>query len=306
MMLFFPDCVLESERFGDVDECIAFSGDFHVGSRMFLEKNVLKFVDWLNGEVGDSRQRGLARKVKYLVLTGDNIDGVGVYPGQEKSLAIKGCWAQYEKLAEILGRIRKDIEIVMCPGQHDAVWIGEPQPAILEKWGGSLNRLENLRLVSNPSIIEVGGLKILIYYGGSLNKFIDEIGEIRVNYGHECPTRVVEEILKRRHLAPVYGEMDIVLNKEIDDLVLDVLPDVFVVGGQHRAMIGSYNNILTISSSCWQSRTDFEEKVGNEPDPCKVPILNLKSREVKILDFSGNEIKWESGDDLVCKLGGGK
>jgi DNA polymerase II small subunit/DNA polymerase delta subunit B len=30
---------------------------------MFLEKNVLKFIDWLNGEVGDSRQRAIAKKL---------------------------------------------------------------------------------------------------------------------------------------------------------------------------------------------------------------------------------------------------
>jgi len=165
--------------------------------------------------------------------------------------------------------------------------------------------MKNLKMVSNPAELKIGGLKILVYYGGSLNKFIDEIGDIRVNYGHRNPVRVVEEILKRRHLAPVYGEMDIVPSKEGDDLVLKDLPDVFVVGGQHRTMIGSYNNILTISTSCFQSQTDFEIMVGNEPDPCKVPILNLKSKEVKILDFSGGEVVWEEGDDLICKLDGG-
>jgi DNA polymerase II small subunit len=301
----YPDAGLEREVCGDKDEFVAFSGDFHVGSSKFLEGNLTKFVDWLNGDVGDLRQKSLARKVKYLVLSGDNIDGVGVYPGQEKSLKIKGCRGQYEKLAEILGRIRKDIEIVMCPGQHDAVWVGEPQPAISEKWGGSLNKMENLRMVSNPSMVEVGGLKILVYYGGSLNKFIDEIGGFRAKYGHRVPTRVVEEILKRRHLAPVYGGMDIIPNKVGDDLVLGDLPDVFVVGGQHRAMVNSYNNILIVSSSCWQSRTDFEalgghdsgepDKVGSGPDHCKVPILNLKSREIKILDFSDDVVELEEG-----------
>ena len=298
----YPDAGLDKEVCGTEDEFVAFSGDFHVGSKTFLEGNLMKFVDWLNGNVGDSRQKSLAGRVKYLVLSGDNIDGVGVYPGQEKFLAIKGCRGQYEKLAEILGRIRKDIEIVMCPGQHDAVWVGEPQPAINEKWGESLGKLENLRMVSNPSMVEIGGLKVLVYYGGSLNKFIDEIGGFRIKYGHSVPTRVVEEILKRRHLAPVYGSMDIIPNKVEDDLVLTDLPDVFVIGGQHRAMVNSYNNILIVSSSCWQSRTDFEEKVGNDPDPCKVPILNLKSREIKILDFSESVVRWDEGDDLVCRL----
>ena len=44
-----------------------------------------------------------------------------------------------------------------------------------------------------------------------------------------------------------------------------------------------------ICNSCWQSITPFEEKVGNNPDPCKVPVLNLKTREIKIMDFSENK-----------------
>ena len=64
------------------------------------------------------------------------------------------------------------------------------------------------------------------------------------------------------------------------------------------------NNILLVASSCWQSITPFEEKVGNVPDPCKVPLFNLKSREVKIVDFSEGEIRWDEGEHLVCDLGG--
>ena len=57
------------------------------------------------------------------------------------------------------------------------------------------------------------------------------------------------------------------------------------------------NNILLIASSCWQSITPFEEKVGNEPEPCRVPLFNLKTREIKILDFSDvkgeiKEVEW--------------
>jgi len=294
----YPDAKLKKENIGDRDEFIAFVSDFHIGSKMFLEGNLMRFVDWLNGKIGDSRQKNLAQKVRYLILSGDNIEGVGVYPNQEKFLKIKGCRKQYEKLADILGMIRKDIEIVMCPGQYDAVWVGEPQSAINEKWSGDLNNMENLKLVSNPSIVKIRGLNILVYYGGSVNQFRNLISggrDLNIN-------DFTNEILKRRHLAPVYGEMDIIPNKNIDDLIINELPDVFVVSGQHRAMIGNYNNILTISTSCWQSRTDFETKVGSEPDPCKVPILNLKSKEIKILDFSGKDIVWESGDDLVCEL----
>ena len=50
--------------------------------------------------------------------------------------------------------------------------------------------------------------------------------------------------------------------------------------------------------------TAFEEKVGNDPDPGKVPMFNLKTREIKILDFSDGEDKVckENEDKIVCEV----
>jgi len=53
----------------------------------------------------------------------------------------------------------------------------------------------------------------------------------------------------------------------------------------HRSDIGNYNNIILINSSCWQSKTDYEEKVGTNPDPGKFIVLNLRNREVNIFKF---------------------
>jgi DNA polymerase II small subunit len=96
-------------------------------------------------------------------------------------------------------------------------------------------------------------------------------------------------MLKRRHLAPTHSAVVYVPNESMDPLVITEVPDVLCTGEVHRLDIESYNGVLIITGSCWQSQTDFEEKVGNIPDPCKVPVLNLKTRELKILDFSDNE-----------------
>ena len=305
----FPEAKLERERFGEVDEFVAFSGDFHIGSKMFLENNVLKFVDWLNGNIGNERQRLIAKKVRYLFLVGDNIDGVGIYPKQEKFLNIKNCRAQYRKLEEILRKIRKDVLIVMCPGQNDTVWLGEPQAPISDKWAPGIYSMENLFLVSNPSVIEIGsGFKVLMYHGASATNFIKEMPKLRqLTINNKESIEVVKEILKRRHLAPSYGLMDYIPKRDKDGLVIDIIPDIVVMGDRHRAEVENFNNILMVSSSCWQSKTDFEAKIGNKPDPCKVPLFNLKTREIKIMDFSGdNKVIWEEGEDLVCKLEGEK
>lgn len=283
----YPDSFLAEKKKAKKEELVAFISDVHVGSTMFLESNFLRFVKWLNGQEGTEEQKNFAKKVKYLFIVGDSIDGVGVYPGQEASLELSETKNQYKKLAEVLNLIRKDVKIILSPGQHDAVWIGEPQPIVEEKWAEDLHKMENLSLVSNPSLIEIGeGFKILVYHGASMHGIIEQIPNLRLNYGHDAPTMVTKEMLKRRHLAPMHGLCDYIPNGKKDPLLIDVIPDIVATGDQHRSEVSVYNNILLIASSCWQSKTPFEEKVGNNPDPCKVPIFNMKTREVKIFDFS--------------------
>jgi len=285
--LIFPEAGLDTELVSNFDEWVAFSGDFHIGSTMFLEEELLRFVKWINGVEGTPEQRVIGKKIKYLFLTGDNIDGVNHYPGQEKFLNEMTSYDQYKKVEEILKLVRDDVEIIMCPGQHDSVWVGEPQPMISEKWAPGLHKIPNLHLVPNPSLIEIdGGFKVLMYHGASINRFIDEMSDIRTKFGHSEPTRIVEEMLKRRHLAPMHSLVDYIPCEKNDPMVIDIVPDIVATADQHRAEVAKRHNILMIASSCWQSITPFEEKVGNVPIPCRVPVFNLKNRDVKMFDFS--------------------
>ena len=305
--IFFPDSVLQEKRRGAEDEWVAFTSDLHVGSEMFLEDNFLKFIKWLNGEWGDEKQREMAKKVKYLFFTGDNVDGVGVYPSQEKLLKIKEAKEQYVKMVELLKLIRDDLKIIICPGQHDAVWVGEPQPIIDDYWAPGLHKMDNVTLVPNPSLVEIdSGFNILMYHGASMHSFVENIPDIRLNYGHDSPARVVKELLKRRHLAPMHGSVDYVPADE-DLMMIKRLPDIVATADWHRPEVSTYNNILLVASACWQSITPFEEKVGNHPDPCKVPLFNLKTREIKILDFSDgdNEECREEGEEVSCEVKNG-
>ncbi|MAG39890.1 hypothetical protein CMI41_02905 [Candidatus Pacearchaeota archaeon] len=292
----YPDASIGCKKYSNEEDLIAFISDMHIGSKMFLEENFLKFIKWLNGEEGSGDQKELAKKIKYLFIAGDAVDGVNHGPGQEKYLNIKTTAGQYKKLEELLSLIRRDVQIIMCPGQHDAVWVGEPQPIINKKFAPGLYDLENLHLVPNPSLVEVAEFSVLMYHGASINYFINELPEIRVKYKHDAPTKVVREMLKRRHLAPFHGLADYIPCEE-DSLVIDNIPDILFTGDQHRAEFSTVNNILLISGSCWQSITPFEEKAGNNPDPCKVPIFNPKTREIRILDFGNTEegIKEENG-----------
>jgi DNA polymerase II small subunit len=246
-------------------------------------------------------------KVKYLLIVGDSVDGIGIFPGQEEGLNIKELNGQYEKLAEYLEMIRKDIKIVLCPGQHDGVRVAEPQPPITEKYAERLTRLENVFLVSNPSKIAISDGKkdfnILMYHAASMNSTSSEMESLRSNDIHDYPTKVVKKLLQRRMISGMHSGGGVVyVPTKQDPFVLSDVPDLITTGDWHRSEIDLYNNILIISNSCWQTITVFEEKMGNDPDYCKVPILNLKTREIKVMDFfEGEEEKGKEAEKIKEK-----
>lgn len=275
------------------EECYAaFTSDLHVGSNKFLENNFRKFVKWLNAEIGSEKQKELASKIRYLFIVGDTVDGIGVYPGQEDLLDIIDIKKQYELLAELLGSIRKDINIILCPGQHDCVRVAEPQPPLDKSIAAPLYNIPNLFLVSNPALVNIcsskdfPGFNVLMYHGASFHSFVNDIEELRFSNAHHNPSKIIKYVLQKRHLAPTHSSVTYIPSQIQDPLTIQTVPDIITTGEIHRPEVARYNNILSIQCSCWQTITSFEEKVGNEPDPCKVPILNLKTNQVSILDFS--------------------
>jgi len=74
---------------------------------------------------------------------------------------------------------------------------------------------------------------------------------------------------------------------EEDAHLIREVPDIFVSAHSHKSEVSHYNNVLLVSVSCWESLSPYQERLGNEPDHCKVPMFNLKTAEMKILDFEG-------------------
>ncbi|MBI5804402.1 metallophosphoesterase [Candidatus Pacearchaeota archaeon] len=281
--IFYPDCFLHEKTKFEKESCVAFLSDVHCGSDRHLGKSFEKFLDWINSD------DEAAKKIRYIFFTGDNVDGVGIFPGQEDVLNLKSMEEQYELLASYLRKVPSRITMFLCPGQHDAIRVAEPQPIISRKYAYQLYDIDNLILASNPSMVHlVEGkkeFKILMYHGASIHTFINEIRSLREMKAHRCPAKAVREMLKRRHLAPVHSEVVYIPDRDKDPLMISEVPDVLCTGEVHRLDVDNYNGVLIITGSCWQAQTSFEEKIGNIPDPCKVPVLNLKTRELKIFDF---------------------
>ena len=294
--IFIPEIpFLKELKKGPEEECVAIVGDPHFGSKAFLKKEFNDFIEWINQRKGSEEQREIASKVKHLIIIGDLVEGVGIYPGQEKNLEIKDIKEQYDLFTEYLKKIPKNINIIICPGNHDIGRLSEPQPPLLHKYTESLQSLPNVLLLSNPAYINIGatkdfpGFDFLLYHGYSLIYYADNVENIRARGGQKRPDLIMKFLLQRRHLAPTHTSNLYVPNPDSDPLIINKSPDFFITGHIHRLSVSNYKNITLLNCSCWTGLTEDMEKRGLEPQPAKVPIINLKTREVKIINFLKEE-----------------
>lgn len=289
----FPDIMNPERKKSPVEEHVLFISDLHIGSKLFLEDNFLKFIDYLNGKIPNTPDFD---KIKYLFIVGDIVAGVGVYPNQERDLDIKDIEGQYLRAAELFSKIRKDIKLIILPGNHDCVRLMEPQPILDERYAWPLYNLKNAVFTTNPSIVNIGskkdfsGFNVLSYHGFSFPYYANKIPSLISGDAINSPSKIMKYLLKNRHLAPTHSSAQY-YPYEKDGLLINEAPDIFVSGHIHKSAVTYHNNILVISNSCWEYLTPFQEKLGNKPDFCKVPSFNLKTRQVKILDFYDDENK---------------
>ncbi len=290
--LFFPDIPISNEfkKCGD-DIYAAFISDLHVGSKMFLPGPFKNFINWINGNLGNRESVEMASKIKYLFVVGDLIDGVGIYPEQDHELEIMDVEKQYEECARYLGEIRKDITMVVCGGNHDALRLSEPQPLLDKDYAKSLYEIKNIQMVTNPSFINIhkknkfSGFNVLMYHGYSYDYYISNVETIRLNGGYDRADLVMKFLLQKRHLAPSHSSTLYIPDIKEDPLIIKDIPDFFVSGHLHKMSVGNYRNITTLCSSCWQGKTIFQERVGHHPEPGRVPLINLGTREIKVMKF---------------------
>ena len=301
--IILPDAALLEKKHSPIEEYALFISDIHVGSRLFLEKNFLNFIDYLNGKIPNTPEY---EKIKYLFVVGDLVAGIGVYPNQEKDLLIKDIEGQYARFAELIGKIRSDIKIIILPGNHDCVRLAEPQPILDEKYAWPIYNLKNVTLVSNPSMINIGarknfqGFDVLAYHGFSYFYYAGTVPKLIAQDSANSPDKIMTYLLQHRHLAPTHASVQYVPSEK-DPLLIRRIPDIFVSGHTHTGTVSNYNNILVISNSCWEDLTPIQEKFGSKPNFCKVPMFNLKTRAIRMLDFEDDEHKGKMSKKMGAK-----
>ncbi len=254
--------------------------DVHVGSKLFLKDRFTKFIEWLNG-----RNNKYFGKIGYVIVSGDLVDGVGVYPEQVEELDIISGYEQYRTFAKFLELIPSEINVIISPGNHDIVRLAEPQPVLPKDIAEPLAELNNTYLVSNPTLVLLRDyIKLLSYHGYSYDYFINNVDHLRGHLSYEKISDLVRMYLRKRHLVPSFKAAPIAPEHE-DHLVIEEVPNLITSGHIHYSNIGDYKGVKILSSSCWQAITPFQEKVGHNPDPGKIPMVNLKDGSVKLLQF---------------------
>ncbi|HZK31137.1 MAG TPA: DNA-directed DNA polymerase II small subunit [Methanoregula sp.] len=237
-----------------------FISDVHVGSNTFLEDCWNRFADWLS----DS-------DYSYLLIAGDLVDGIGIYPGQENELVIKNIYEQYDAFGSMMQDLPSRMKIIISPGNHDVVRGAEPQPVIpqqfTKKFPGSC------MVVENPALVNLQGVRVLMYHGRSID---DMIGLIP-GASYEQSGIMMEEMLQRRHLAPAYGRRTPIAAGKTDRLIIDPLPEILHTGHVHIRGLTQYRGVLGINAGTWQSQTAFQKQMNVNPTPAQAVVVDLQT-----------------------------
>jgi DNA polymerase II small subunit len=277
--ILLPDIPEHTTNRSKTETYAVFLSDLHVGSKFFMEEELSEFIKWI------SSADPIARKIRFVVVGGDLIDGVGVFPGQEKILNQTTTEGQLQKTFEVLDKIPKHIKVFLISGNHDAGRKALPQPAIPKMYNSQLWDRENFFMLGNPSMVSLNGVKVLMYHGQS----IDDVVRTTPGVSYDKPAAVMRHFLRARHMSPIYGSRTPIAPETEDMMVIDDIPDIFHSGHVHFVGLDMYKGVLIVNSGAWQRQTDFQESVGITPTPGMAIIVNLQTMKVYQKDFRVQE-----------------
>jgi len=260
-----------------------FLSDLHIGSNKFMDSAFNRFLEWLGGLGGmlNEEDEEIIRRLKYVIIGGDVVDGVGVFPNQEYELVEQNIYKQYEMVSEKLKLVPKHLQMFVIPGNHDATRQALPQPMIPRKYAESLYSLPNMRMLGDPCLFKLHGVSVLAYHGRSL----DDVLATTPGLSYEKPEEAMKVLLRARHLAPIFGLRTPIAPEIQDHLVIDEVPDIFHTGHVHTVGYERYKSTLMINSGTWQAQTGYQANLGISPRPGIVPIVNLATIEITWREF---------------------
>ncbi|MCR8470287.1 MAG: metallophosphoesterase [Candidatus Korarchaeota archaeon] len=269
---------------------ILVAADLHVGSKQFMKDRFERLIEFLRGETKSPELNEIAGEIEYIILVGDLVDGVGIYPQQKDELAIFDQKSQYRILAEYLSKIPDDKLVIAIPGNHDASTRFIPQPPISEKFADALYDLSTVQILSNPAMVEIHGVKILLYHGQGLERIAGLFG-VKLENVHEVTT----ELLRWRHLCPQWGLIPQAPTQE-DHLVIEEEPDILLMGHVHISSHARHRGTVVLTAGSFEGLTAWQRDIGIVPTIGYFSVLDLQSYDLIIAEAN------EKGIEIVKSL----
>ena len=267
-----PDVPKRSWEISDTPSKALLLSDVHIGSTGFADKGWENTMRWL-------RENHEKECINYVAIGGDLVDGIGVYPDQDRELAIMDIYKQYSALTEALKDIPDGIETICCPGNHDAVRLAEPQPVWKKCFTENMD--SSIHLIGNPVQFELEGRRFSCYHGKGIDQLVSSMQSVT----YENPTTAMMNMLKFRHYCPTYGGKVPLCPEKTDYLVIDKVPDVFMAGHVHKSQSAIYNGIRLVQCGSSQYQTGYQKLHNFVPDVCVIPTISLSTGVVRFHDF---------------------
>jgi len=272
--IIFPDIPEHVSSKSGTESYVALISDLHVGSKYFMEKEFNDLLGWL------SLDDDFVRKIKFICIAGDIVDGIGVYPNQDRELIDININSQMSYAAALLQKIPKRMHVFLIPGNHDPGRRALPQSALTNL--RDFQQLENFSIIGNPSLVELNKVKLLMFHGQSLDDVIATVPGL----SYSKPVEAMKILLRSRHLSPIYGNRTPIAPESEDMLVIDDVPDVFHAGHVHTTQVGRYKGTLIVNSGAWQKQTKFQQTMGITPSPGICILVNLATLQSFKKDFN--------------------
>ncbi len=103
---------------------------------------------------------------------------------------------------------------------------------------------------------------------------------------HETSMPAMVEMLKNRHLVPIYGKRTPIVPDSVDQLVIKKIPDIFQTGHTHLAGDETYKGVTLINSGTFQFQTSYQKSMNINPTTGQTYVINLKNLQRTVVDFN--------------------
>src|SRR5437867_13448219 len=103
------------------------------------------------------------------------VDGMRVYPRKAMDLKVPDIYEKYRLVSKFVGEIPEYMEVVLIPGNHDAVRQALPQPMIPRDFAGPVYDSRRIVSLGDPSEVCLEGVEFLLFHGTSLMDLISSV-----------------------------------------------------------------------------------------------------------------------------------